>query len=75
MTPGDGLKRFRVLVTRDITESAEVIVEAVDADSAQIQAVAIARRDPRLVWIVDDGPTPGRPYIGDEENGAEEIGA
>ena len=57
------MSKFRVLVTRDITESAEVIVEAEDEDAAGDLATQMAL-DGMVTWDYDEGSSGSQPpYI------------
>jgi len=55
--------KFRVTVTRDVTESATIEVEAISAEVANEEALAIARGDNQPQWELDDGY--GEPYLPD----------
>lgn len=65
-------KRYRVIVTRDTTESTVVDVEASSPEEANTKALAEARDYPgRFDWTPDDGVA-GDPYLGDPD-GVEEV--
>mgnify|MGYP003424032035 CR=1 FL=1 len=59
------MKKFRFILTRDITESAEVVVEAETEEDAGDKAEEMAFMGD-LEWSVDDN-SPKRPYITDTE--------
>lgn len=65
------MPKYRVLVTRDATESIALEINAPDVHDAEQLAVERAREDDSLVWELDDGNIP-HPYIGDPGN-SEEI--
>jgi len=68
------LKRYSVLLTRDVTESVTVYVLANSKEDA-LDAALEEARECCLEWKVDDN-TPPDPYIGDclEENVKEITG-
>ena len=45
---------FRVLVTRDTTETCSVLVNAASEEEAKANALTISKDDPDLVWEQDD---------------------
>jgi surface antigen len=49
------MPKYSVLVTRDITESTDVLVEAKSVEEAETIALAKARDDVSLEWTIDDG--------------------
>ena len=54
------MPRFRVLITRDVTESTSVTVEvstaeASDAEAAQTAAFAMLADSAETVWTLDEG--------------------
>lgn len=59
-------KRFEVMVTRDLTESAVLVVETWDEDLAVDLALDAAARLPHSAWTRDDC-SEGDPYIGDPD--------
>lgn len=64
------MKKYSVLVTRNTTESARVVVVAKDAKEALQRAVMVAHAVPQR-WEPDDAT--GEPYIGDPDQEPEEI--
>ena len=58
---------FRNIVTRDITESVTIVVEADNVDDANEKLEEEAASNLDLKWEKDDGNTPQRPYLGDDE--------
>lgn len=52
---------FDILMTRDVTESCSVVVEAVCPKEALAHARQRAQDDTDLVWVLDD--TPAEPDI------------
>jgi len=66
------LRAYNVCVTRDVTESTRVQVQAASPDDAERRALEIAREDNTLTWELDEGNFP-RPYIPDPGNSAEEA--
>lgn len=62
-------RRYSVIVTRDMTESTVVEIEATDQAEAQEKAKQFARDNANLTWEPDDNGNPGDPYT----NGAEET--
>jgi hypothetical protein len=70
------MKRYRLLVTRNCTESTVVDVSALDKQSAQDKALAEAQSFPeRFTWTLDDGSGGcDLPYLGDDSlDAVEEI--
>ena len=67
------LKKYRVTVTRDVTESAIIEVEALTPQSASERAILIARGclEPGQ-WTRDDC-SGSEPYLPDGNNSAEEV--
>ena len=66
------MKTFRVIVTRDVTESTMIEPQAESADQANDKALEIARTFARQFnWTRDDS-SEDDPYLGDPE-GAEEV--
>jgi hypothetical protein len=59
------MPRYRVIVTRDTTESAWIIVDAASPEEADEAALEQAR-DGDVRWDPDEG-NELRPYIGDPE--------
>lgn len=59
--------KYRVIVTRDVTESAAVVVEASCDDEAENLALSIIEAgDGTHVWEIDDGSLDNEdPYITD----------
>jgi len=57
------MPKFAVCVTRDVTESAWIEVEAEDAEEADLLALERAR-DSDIEYILDDC-SGGAPYLGD----------
>jgi hypothetical protein len=53
--------RFSVLLTRDVTESAKVEIDAANRDEAE--RLALECDTVALVWHVDDGHEWGLPYV------------
>lgn len=67
------MAKYAVIVTRDITESTYVTVEASSADAAEDAALATLRNTTDPVWEIDDGSwDQDGPYVTDvteiEEN-------
>lgn len=68
-------KRFyRVLVTRDTTESAVIPVASTDPQTAGGEAIELARQWEHRFEPNDNGSNLGAPYLGDPEEDVEEIG-
>ena len=67
------MPKFNVIITRDITESACITVEAVNADTAEDAALKHLDLQPDLKWEIDEGswdidahwPGLGSPYVTD----------
>lgn len=59
-------------MTRNITESVDIIVEATGPFHAEEIAYSEARNNPNLDWEVDDC-SGGRPYCPDTDEDIEEI--
>jgi len=58
------MPRFTVLITRDVTESTSVIVDAVDAEAAETAAIAAWSASSDAIWSLDEGSwNNGEPYI------------
>jgi len=58
------MPRFRVLITRDVTESTSVTVEAVDAEAAEAAAFTALSARSDAIWTLDEGSwNSGDPYI------------
>lgn len=58
------MPRFTVLITRDVTESTSVIVDAVDAEAAETAAFAALSASSDAIWSLDEGSWNNRdPYI------------
>ena len=70
------MEKYKVLVTRDITQSCSITVEAASPKDAEQAAITCARKDVTLVWE-DDDPLPQsalEPYVTDCEKIAK-VGA
>ena len=66
------MNRWKVIVTKDVTMSAVVEVEAETAEQANDKALDIALQGKVLLpWELDDG-SGSDPYLGDPDN-VEEI--
>ena len=58
------MPRFTVLITRDVTESTSVTVEAADAEAAASAAFAALFTSSDAIWTLDEGSwNNGDPYI------------
>ena len=58
------MPRFTVLITRDVTESTSVTVEAADAKAAASAALKALSASSDAIWILDEGSwNSGDPYI------------
>lgn len=58
------MPRFVVLITRDVTESTSVTVEAVDAEAAEAAAFTALSASSDAIWTLDEGSwNSGDPYI------------
>ena len=58
------MRRFTVLITRDVTESTSVTVEAADAEAAEAAAFAALSASSDATWTLDEGSwNSGDPYI------------
>ena len=57
---------FKNIVTRDVTESVEIVVEADNIEEANSKLVNVACSELNLKWERDDG-NPTYPYLGDEK--------
>jgi hypothetical protein len=58
------MPRFTVLITRDVTESTGVIVEAQDPEAAEAVAFAALSASSDAIWTLDEGSwNSGDPYI------------
>jgi len=58
------MPRFTVLITRNVTESTSVIVEAADAEAAEAVAFAALSASSDAIWSLDEGSwNSGDPYI------------
>ena len=58
------MPRFKVLITRDVTESTSVTVEAADAEAAASAAFAALFTNSDAIWTLDEGSwNNGDPYI------------
>lgn len=64
--------KYDVLVTREVTESCTVRVEAGSVREAERLAVPMANNGPTIEWSVDDGSQQD-PYICDPGECAEEV--
>ena len=58
---------FRNIVTRDVTESVTIVVEAENLEKANDKLTEVAKENLDLKWALDDGNAPPDPYLGDEE--------
>lgn len=61
------LKTYRIPVTRDVTESAVLFVQARNMAEAQETALDEAHATTDVVWGIDDCE-PGRPYLPDPDD-------
>jgi len=59
------MKKFVVKMTRDITESVSIEVEAETADDAEDRAYTVMMETDNLTWEVDDGSADGIAYASD----------
>ena len=58
------MPRFTILITRDVTESTSVTVEAADAQAAEAAALKALSASSDAVWTLDEGSrNSGDPYI------------
>lgn len=58
------MPRFTVLITRDVTESTSVTVEAADAAAAEAAALKALSASSDAIWTLDEGSwNSGDPYI------------
>ena len=58
------MPHFTVLITRDVTESTSVTVEAADAEAAASAAFAALSDSSDAIWTLDEGSwNNGDPYI------------
>jgi len=58
------MPRFTVLITRDVTESTSVNVDAADAEAAEAVAFAALSASSDAIWSLDEGSwNSGDPYI------------
>lgn len=64
------MPRYMVIVTRDLTESAQIEVFADSPEEADEIALVIAAEDKRIKWEEDEGNC-HEPYIGDPGNAQE----
>lgn len=63
------MEKYHVLVTRDVTQSCSIQVDAASLEDAEQAAIACAKKDNTLVWE-DDDPLPQsalEPYVTDCE--------
>jgi hypothetical protein len=65
------MPRYNVMVTRDVTESATVLVDADSPADAELKAVQRAKEG-GLYWEADEGNIP-EPYVADPGNAAHET--
>jgi hypothetical protein len=56
-------RKFEVIITRDCTESAVVIVEAENEVEAGMEACRLGKEDTTIDWEIDDN-LPDMVYIG-----------
>ena len=56
-------RKFEVIITRDCTESAVVIVEAENEVEAEMEACLLGKEDTTIDWEIDDN-LPDMVYIG-----------
>jgi len=64
---------FKAIVTRDVTESVEITVEAKNVEQAKDKLVSAAKDNCDLAWEKDDND-PSDVYLGDEDAVEEVIG-
>ena len=58
------MPRFMVLITRDVTESTRVTVEAADAEAAESAALKALSASSDAIWTLDEGSwNIGDPYV------------
>ena len=58
------MPRFTVLITRDVTESTSVTVDAADLEAAEAAAFAALFASSDAIWTLDEGSwNSGDPYI------------
>lgn len=65
------MPKYTVIVTRNITESTEVQVDAANVDSAEDAALDKLRNQTDTKWEIDDGSwdSGGSPYVTDVTEG------
>lgn len=62
------MRKYTVLVTRDVTQSAVLTIEAADEETAESAALKAAKKQRNLSWETDDGSIhPGEEYVTDVE--------
>jgi hypothetical protein len=59
------MTKFQVIVTRDITESTFIDVEAASAEEAEELALRQLYEQGETIWEVDDCPARDAPYVTD----------
>ena len=57
---------FSGIVTRDVTESVQITVEADSPEQAKDKLLSVAKKDTTIDWQKDDNP-PSDIYLGDED--------
>ena len=58
------MPHFTGLITRDVTESTSVTVEAADAEAAETAAFTVLSASSDAIWTLDEGSwNSGDPYI------------
>lgn len=58
------MPRLTVLITRDVTESTSVTVDAADAEAAEAAALKASYASSDAIWTLYEGPwNSGDPYI------------
>lgn len=68
------MAKYRVLITRNITVSTHVVVEADNETSAVYRAEETVQRSPHIfAWEVDDGNSGAEIYFCGDPNCVEEI--
>jgi hypothetical protein len=68
------MPRYNVLITRDCTESVELLIEADTPEAAIAAAEQEARESLDLNWVADDCSNHGDPYFAGEPSELEIFG-
>ena len=67
------MPRYNVLITRDCTESVELLIEADTPEAAIAAAEHEARESLELDWVADDCSHHGDPYFAGEISDVEIV--